>query len=196
MPPFILSIDRGAEPYRPSLLEASPFVPPPSAPTGPEPHSDQEAAHPEFQRHARQAYEEAVRRPPEPEPAILAGQIMTAPVITLPPEASTDQAAAIIRDRRIAHIPIVTSDGRVAGILTDRDLMRATPPTRAVKTVMATEVVAASPDTPIREVARILVERRIGCVPIVAAQLQLVGIVTRTDVLRCVINQKPLDLWI
>jgi acetoin utilization protein AcuB len=198
MPPFILSVDRGVEPYRPPVLEPNPYLPPPSAPASANALTDEErgAGTPELARHARQAYEESTRRPLEPQPAILAGQIMTTPVVTLPPEASTDQAWAIIRERRFAHLPIVGPDGRILGILTDRDLLRGTPPARAVKTVMSTELVVASPDTPIREVARILVERRFGCVPIVGTAQMLVGIVSRTDILRCVIQQAPLDLWI
>ena len=69
-------------------------------------------------------------------------------------------------------------------------------PTPDVRDIMATPVLTAHADTEIREIARVLFEERIGAVPIVDSQGQLVGMVTRSDILRTIMNHAPLDLWI
>ena len=57
-------------------------------------------------------------------------------------------------------------------------------------------VITATPDTRIREIARLLIERRIGAMPIMDKYDNLVGIITRSDVLRAVVNHAPLELWV
>ena len=61
---------------------------------------------------------------------------------------------------------------------------------------MSTKVLTSTADTPIREIARVFVEERIGCLPIFTPEKEMLGILTTTDILRCLINVTPLDLWI
>ena len=60
---------------------------------------------------------------------------------------------------------------------------------------MSREVLTATPDTPIRDLARMMVHAKVGAIPIVDEHRVVVGIVTTTDVLGCVVNEAPLDLW-
>jgi len=102
---------------------------------------------------------------------------------------------------RIRHIPIV-EDGRLVGLLSERDMMGATTTTIfglkrksksallksvLIKDVMKKKVVTVKPDTPIKDAAHLMKEKKIGCVPVVD-EGALVGLVTTTDILRYVEN--------
>ena len=90
------------------------------------------------------------------------------------------------------------------GIVSDRELLEAAarlgdPGNAAgqetVGDLVEARVLTALPSTPIREIARILFEERIGAMPIVEYGV-LVGIITRSDILRALINHAALELWI
>ena len=96
---------------------------------------------------------------------------------------------------RIRHMPVLDEDGRLCGVVSQRELFRGALAralgfgvaaqnkileTLLVKDVMATDVRSAAPDMPIREAARIMQERKIGCLPVVDGE-KLVGIVTESD---------------
>jgi CBS domain-containing protein len=126
-------------------------------------------------------------------------EIMMGSPVTLKPEDTLDLANDVIALGRIRHIPVV-DDGRLVGILTERDLIGAAASqifglkqksksallkSVLIKEVMKKRVVTAAPDTPIKEVARLMAEKKIGCVPVVSAGM-VVGLVTTTDILRYV----------
>jgi CBS domain-containing protein len=100
---------------------------------------------------------------------------------------------------RIRHIPVV-EDGRLMGLLSERDLLGAAATTIfglkqksksallktfLIKDVMKKKVVTVTPETSIKDAAHLMKEKRIGCVPVVSAGA-LVGLVTTTDILRYV----------
>jgi CBS domain-containing protein len=129
----------------------------------------------------------------------VAREIMMGSPVTLKPEDSLSLASDVISLGRIRHIPVV-DDGRLVGIVTERDLIGAAASqifglkqknkaallkSVLIKEVMKRRVVTAAPDTPIKEIAHLMAEKKIGCVPIVSAGA-LVGLVTTTDLLRYV----------
>ena len=131
----------------------------------------------------------------EPSP-LTASQIMSSPVQTLPTQASMATAQALFRERRFRHVPVLDHD-RLVGIVSDRDLVRQDhAELRTVAEVMATGVISAQPHTLIRQVAQMLLQERIGSMPIVSEEARLVGIVTRSDVLRAVVHYLPVDRWV
>jgi CBS domain-containing protein len=100
---------------------------------------------------------------------------------------------------RIRHIPVL-ANGRLVGILSDRDLIGATAnhifglkqksksallKAVAIRDVMKKKVITVSPDTEIKDAARLMAERKIGCVPVVSSGA-LIGLVTTTDILKYV----------
>ena len=159
---------------------------------------------------AKKAYKRTHALPKDREPAIAAHQIMTAPVITLSTNTSIVEAWRIFRDSRFRYMPVMTPQGKLTGIMSDRALLRyaATsgniPPypknsPQAKMTIEAytkMQVITATPDTRIREIARLLFEKHIGAMPIVDRYDNLVGIITRSDILRTVVNHAPLELWV
>jgi acetoin utilization protein AcuB len=116
--------------------------------------------------------------------------------ITVAPQDSFRHAMALIRQRGIRHLPVVEG-GRLVGIVTDRDLRQASPSPAtsldihelhyllervAVREIMTSPVITVTPDTPIDEAARIMLQDRIGCLPVLRGT-ELVGIITETDIL-------------
>ena len=134
---------------------------------------------------------------------------MTRKLVTLSPEASVGEALTLCRERRIRHIPIL-EEGRLVGIVSDRDLRDASPALgdaeRAsalqeirVGDVMTREVSTADPQDSIENVAQEMYELKIGSLPVVAeapvvdeglavAEEELLGIVTSSDVMRALVT--------
>jgi acetoin utilization protein AcuB len=124
---------------------------------------------------------------------------MKHPVVTVKPLDSIRHAREIMEERRINQLPVVI-DGRLVGIVTDRDLRDAfpsvfdqlggdarttevaDPATIRVEDVMTPAVLTLPPDAPVEDAARLMRRERIGALPVVA-QGRLVGILTRSDVL-------------
>jgi CBS domain-containing membrane protein len=101
----------------------------------------------------------------------------------------------LMKQERIRHLPVLDDDGELAGIVSQRDMFRGalaralgygeTAQRRmlgllAVKEVMTTQVVTVEPDAPIADAARTMVDRKIGCLPVVEGG-RLVGILTESD---------------
>ena len=150
------------------------------------------------------AYKQTRKPLLKPKPAVRAEQIMSTPVVSIQPDTDLNEVRQIVKARRFRHVPVVTTDGRILGIVSDRDLFalpnmddtQETLEPRIVADLMTKKVLTATPDTNIREIARVLFEERIGCMPIVNEKDQLVGMITRSDILRALIKHAPLDLWI
>ena len=128
-------------------------------------------------------------------------EIMMGSPVTLKPDETLDLANDVISLGRIRHIPIV-EDGRLVGLLSERDMMGATTTTIfglkrksksallksvLIKDVMKKKVVTVKPDTLIKDAAHLMKEKKIRCVPVVD-EGSLVGLVTTTDILRYVEN--------
>jgi CBS domain-containing protein len=126
-------------------------------------------------------------------------EIMMGSPVTLGPNDSLDLASDVISLGRIRHIPVLDK-GRLVGLLSERDLMGAAAnrifglkqknrsallKSVPIKEVMKKRVLTMGPDTPIKEAARLMAEKKIGCVPVLSEGI-LVGLVTTTDILRYV----------
>lgn len=105
----------------------------------------------------------------------------------------------IMNMRRIRHLPVV-EEGRLVGVLTQRDLFHAALSTAlnfgtkaqkeflktvAVKEVMTEDIRTIAPSADVKEAARLLVQHKIGCLPVVENG-KLVGIVSETDLLKVI----------
>lgn len=124
-------------------------------------------------------------------------RIMTRDVLQVAENTRVTQLAALMRDHRIRHLPVVR-DGRLVGLVTSHDLERVSPsPVTTLSVgeanyllgkldagrVMRAKVVTCAPDTLVEEAARVLREKKIGCLPVVEPSGRLVGILTHEDVL-------------
>lgn len=111
-----------------------------------------------------------------------ASDIMTSPVITVGPEATAEQIAALLLERRISGVPVL-EEGRLAGVVSEVDLLAPDAPGARARDIMTPEVKTAFPDTPVAEIAALLETSGIRRVPVVH-QGRLVGIVTRANLLQ------------
>jgi WS/DGAT/MGAT family acyltransferase len=124
--------------------------------------------------------------------------LMTAEVITVAPTESLARAYAVMRAKRIRHLPVVGGDGRLAGLLSHRDLLGAssssligTPEDRVrvlvlahVADVMETHVSVARAEDSASLAGERMIRHKIGCLPVVGGDGRLAGIVTEEDFLR------------
>jgi CBS domain-containing protein len=130
--------------------------------------------------------------------------LMSFKPITVDPETPMLEARQRMADARIRHL-VVTEGSRVAGIVTDRDirLNLASPATSlsvwelnallaklTVGEVMSRSVIVVEGDRPIAEAARLMIDHKIGALPVVDGG-RLVGIVTESDFVRLVATREP-----
>lgn len=126
-------------------------------------------------------------------------EIMMGSPVTLKPEDTLDLANDVISLGRIRHIPVL-SDGRLVGLLSERDLIGAAAnqifglkqksksallKTVLIRDIMKKKVVTVRPDTAIRDAAHMMAMKKIGCLPVVIDG-NLVGLLTTTDILKYV----------
>jgi acetoin utilization protein AcuB len=136
-------------------------------------------------------------------------ELMTGAVITAPPSMPILEARNLMMKERIRHLPVADADGRLLGIITDRDI-RLNLPSKAtslsvweinhllskltVEEVMTRAVITVGPDRPAREAAQLIVDHQIGALPVEDGG-RLIGIVTETDLLRAFIRLDARVRW-
>ena len=117
-----------------------------------------------------------------------AKEIMSSPVEVLSPNDTLKSAYKMFSQKRYRHIPIVTKELTIVGILSDRDYLRENPNSpnseMTVGQVMSKSVLTVPETTEIHLLAKIMVEERIGALPIIDSEKKLTGIVTRGDILK------------
>jgi len=129
------------------------------------------------------------------------GDIMTRNIATVHEEDNLELLAKGMREVRIRHLPVV-DDGKLVGLITQRDLFLAAAsrfePLAAARTsnieqmtfvadLMTRDPMSVRPETPVAEAARLMDSHKIGCLPVTEADGTLVGIVTEADMVRLVI---------
>jgi CBS domain-containing protein len=112
-----------------------------------------------------------------------AKDIMTTKVVTCGPKAKVKDAIGLLVKNKISGIVVVDDDCKVAGLLSEADVLLAAK-TASVGSVMTAKVVMAKPDDAVKDIAAVLVKKKIKRVPIVDADGKLLGVVSRADVLQ------------
>ena len=130
-----------------------------------------------------------------------ARDIMSQPVITLFDNNSVDDAQKLFKGKRFRHIPVVNRENNLVGIISDRDILKIEIEMghgyrqTQLKEIMKHKVLTANNDADIRDIARVMLDEKIGSMVITGAG-KVTGIITRTDILRAVVHHAPLELWI
>jgi acetoin utilization protein AcuB len=109
------------------------------------------------------------------------------------------KAIELCEEKRIRHLPIVDDANQLVGLVTDRDLRYYVSPRvgtisenkadresleRPIHLIMIHKVVATSAETPLWEAAELMLENRVGCLPVLNLGRRVVGILTTTDLIR------------
>ena len=132
----------------------------------------------------------------------LVRDLMADPVFTLGRNDRLSLADNLLKQKRIRHIPVLDDDDRLCGIVTQRDLFRGALlralgygsrmaekiyDSLPVKEAMTSDVLTTSPETSLRDAARVMLENQIGCLPVVADG-RLVGIITEGDFVKAAVQ--------
>lgn len=130
--------------------------------------------------------------------------IMGRNVVTISASERMSTVEDIMTLGHVRHMPVVQG-GRLVGVVSERDLLRASlsvlsehrgAERRAflhvveIARVMSTPPIVIGPDASVDEAALVMAEKKIGCLPVVEGD-QLIGMVTETDVLRCLAGVEP-----
>ena len=130
---------------------------------------------------------------------MLIGERMTHNPVLCAPDISVTDAFDLMKKSRIRRMPVVDKHGKLVGIVSDQDLQRVSPsPATTLSTyeipyllskvkvsdVMTKQVITVQEDTPIEEAARIMVDNKIGGLPVVNETSAVVGIITETDIFK------------
>jgi acetoin utilization protein AcuB len=117
---------------------------------------------------------------------------------TTTPDTSVTDALRLMREKKVRRLPVMDSHGKLVGIVADQDLLYASPsPVSSlsvwemnyllaklkVEEVMTRQVITVIEDTPVEEAARIMVDNKIGGLPVMRGG-QLAGIITETDLFK------------
>lgn len=159
---------------------------------------------------ARSAYAK-VQQPevPERQPLRLVSEVMSTHVVTVRDTDSLREAWHQLQSAGVGQAPVVNPQGQVVGLITRADLVRLdqlpSPEqsplvwlavlAKPVADVMVSPVPAANPDTDLRRLAQVLLDTDYPGLPVMAEADNLVGFVTRADILKAIANEPPLDIW-
>lgn len=128
---------------------------------------------------------------------MLVGERMSHPVITVSPEMPIIDALNLMKREHIRRAPVV-KDGKMVGIVSDKDLLNASPSSATslsvwelnyllskitIKEIMTKNVLSVDEKTPIEEAARIMADNKIGGLPVCRGD-EVVGIITETDLFK------------
>lgn len=127
---------------------------------------------------------------------------MTPHPITATPETTHKQAAELMREHKIHHLPIIDKQGKLVGIVVEEDLLAAQPSPATtlsiyeihsllskleLKQIMHHPVWTTSLDCPLEEAARLMLREGIGCLPVMQDD-KVIGIISDTDIFDALVN--------
>jgi acetoin utilization protein AcuB len=129
---------------------------------------------------------------------MLVGERMTRPAITVRPETSMPDALDLMHKEHIRRLPVVNKRGELVGIVTEADLLKASPSEATslsiyevtyllnkltIERIMSRKVITVTEDTPLEEAARIMADNEIGGLPVMSGKV-VVGMITETTLFR------------
>ncbi len=133
---------------------------------------------------------------------MLVKERMTRNPLSIKPDTGVSEAQTMMKREKIHHLPVLDKDEKLVGIVTEKDLLYASPSVATtlsvyemtsllaklhVDKVMTRDVVTITEDVPLEEAARIMADRRIGGLPIMRGPT-LVGMITESDLFRIFIE--------
>ena len=133
---------------------------------------------------------------------MLVRELMTPNPVSVHPDTSVPDALRLMRERKVRRLPVVDGHGRLVGIVSDKDLLYASPSPATtlsmweipellgklkIEKVMTRDVVTVSEKTPLEEAARLMADKKIGGLPVMQGP-DLVGIITETDLFKSLLE--------
>lgn len=134
---------------------------------------------------------------------MLVANWMTKDVITITPERSMMKASKLMKDKGISRLPVVDEDGRILGIISDRDIKDASPSKATtldmhelyyllseikIQDIMTKKVVTIRDTETVEKSAVLMLEGNFGGLPVVNEDNKVVGIITDTDIFKVLVE--------
>lgn len=134
---------------------------------------------------------------------MLVRERMTSPAVSVTPETPFQDALKLMRDKKFRRLPVVDATGKVVGIVSERDMLHASPSPATslsvwevnyllwklkVSDIMTHNVVTINQDVPVEDAANIMVSRKIGGLPVVDDKGVVVGVITETDIFKAFVE--------
>lgn len=120
------------------------------------------------------------------------GELMTTDVVSLCPHNLFREAVDLMARHSFHHLLVAEPDGRLAGVLSDRDILRADgcydSQSTLIADLMVSDPISVHADTLLSEAVELVLDHRVNCLPVVDAKRQICGILTTTDLLRTLKN--------
>lgn len=124
---------------------------------------------------------------------------MSSPAVTVTPDTPFPEAMQLLREHKFRRLPVVDKDGKLVGIVSERDLLYASPSPASslsiwemnyllaqlkIEEIMTKKVITTTPDAPIEEAAHLMVTNKVGGLPVVDENNKVVGVITETDIFK------------
>lgn len=132
-------------------------------------------------------------------------EIMTHSPLSISSHATVSRAWSALRELDVRHLPVINEDRELVGILSDRDLAvapRASEVTeiigpgrlqldQPVATIMSSDVISIGPDDEVDDAIDLMLQYKIGAIPVVTPEQRVIGMVSYIDVLRSMVDERP-----
>lgn len=156
------------------------------------------------EKYGADVYREELKHEPEKTPVFHAAEIMSFPVITITRDVHVNDAWFRFANEKVHHMPVVNDEGEIIGIISDRDLLKKliiknekidTIDDVTVGDIMSKDVIATTPLTDIRRIAKAMLDHHINAMPVVNDEGSIQGIITGSDILYAIIHHQEIRLW-
>ncbi|HEY83897.1 MAG TPA: CBS domain-containing protein [Chloroflexi bacterium] len=130
---------------------------------------------------------------------MLVREHMTSPAVTITADTPFQDALNMMRERKFRRLPVVDKKGKLVGIVSERDLLYASPSPATslsvwemnyllsqleIKSLMTKAVITILPDTTIESAASVMMKKKIGGLPVVDDNNKVIGVITETDIFK------------
>jgi len=134
---------------------------------------------------------------------MLVHERMSSHPVTITPDVPITEALRLMRDKQVRRLPVLDQEGNLIGIVSEKDLLYASPSPATslsiyemhyllsqlrIQELMTKDVITVTPDTLLEEAARIMVDNKIGGLPVTEGR-KLLGIITQTDIFEVLLEQ-------
>ena len=118
---------------------------------------------------------------------IVAGEIMNKKILPLHENLSIDEAWKLVKDHQIEHFPIVSSEGKLVGLLSEREILRkieAKEGKKSLKEVVSKETLCAEESANLHDVIQVFFDENLEAVPVVDEDQKVLGILSKNELLQ------------
>ncbi len=177
---FVNNVYGGKEPYR--VQEIQKDRPDDERPRQQFQDEDEEEIRKKFLKASEKLYKKKA--------VLTISEIMSKKLIELEEALSVEEAWERIKDHEIKYFPLVNSEGKLLGMLTERDILRELRAggKKTLKELVADRTLCADPDTAVAEAIQVFSDHKIEAVPVVDSKEKVVGILTQSELLQTMIK--------